>query len=58
VADHSRIEWAGQERGCACTGKAADQGLQHHEHDRDRDERAPAVAYFTQEAGCHQKAIA
>jgi hypothetical protein len=57
MADHTRIEWARQERSRSRTRKAADEGLQHHEHDRDRDERTAALAQLVQKAHCHEKAI-
>ena len=57
MADHTRIEWARQERGRARTRKATNQSLEDHEHDRDRDERTPALAQLVKKAHCHEKAI-
>lgn len=61
VADHAGLERVGRHRGRPCARKAQDQGLQHHEHDRDCNQRAPALSQLVQKtwcvAGCHENAV-
>lgn len=57
VADHAGIERVGRHHGRPPARKARHQGLQHHEHDNDRNQRAPAVPQLVQEAWCHENAV-
>jgi hypothetical protein len=61
VADHASIERVGRHRGRPRARKARDQGLEHHEHDHDRNQRVPTLPQLVQEtwcvAGCHENAV-